>query len=353
LVLFIGPSCREHCLVSSTYRASISGALGMTFVGGSVAVSGALADAPMHTAQSLRYAIACALLIAWCRLTGRRLHRPRGAEWLWLIGVAVSGLVVFNVALIEGSRHAEPAVLAVAVACVPIALATIGPLLEGRSPRARVLAAAVVVSTGAVVVEGLGRSDAVGLLWALTVFVCEAGFTLLAVPLLGRHGPEGVSVHTTWLASTMFWVLGVSTEGWWPVSSFDIGDLLAITYLAVGVTAVAFILWYSCVHSLGSARAGLLTGVAPVAAAVIGVPVTGSMPAAAVWGGIALIASGLALGLGAPSDVTSGRRVDSGGAPSSGFRTHSSSTIGPSPHASGRSGTADIRRSHTPVVDPA
>jgi drug/metabolite transporter (DMT)-like permease len=284
--------------VSSTLRASLSGALGMTFVGGSVAVSGVLADAPLYTAQALRYAITCVLLVGWVRFTRRRLHRPRGVEWLWLIGVAVSGLVVFNVALVNGSRHAEPAVLAVAVACVPVALAAIGPLLEGRGPSARVLVAAVVVSAGAVVVEGLGRSDAAGLLWALTVFVCEAGFTLLAVPVLGRHGPEGVSVHTTWIAATMFGILGVSTEGVWATTHFDTGDLLAIGYLTVGVTAVAFVLWYSCVRSLGAGRAGLLTGIAPIAAAAIGVPVTGAMPGPAVWSGIALIAVGLAVGLG-------------------------------------------------------
>jgi drug/metabolite transporter (DMT)-like permease len=284
--------------MSSTSRACTSGALGMTFVGGSVAVSGALADAPLHTAQALRYAIACALLVAWARMTRRALHRPRGTEWLWLIGVAVSGLLVFNVALVYGSRHAEPAVLAVAVACVPVALAAIGPLLEGRSPRARVLAAAVVVSVGAILVEGLGRADAVGLLWALTVFVCEAGFTLLAVPVLGRHGPEGVSVHSTWLAAVMFTVLAVSTEGLSAAATFDVGDVLAIAYLAVGVTAVAFILWYSCVRWLGAARAGLLTGIAPIAAAAIGVPVTGALPGPGVWAGIALMVAGLALGLG-------------------------------------------------------
>jgi drug/metabolite transporter (DMT)-like permease len=310
LVLFIGPSWREHGLVSSTHRASLSGALGMTFVGGSVAMSGVLADAPLHTAQALRYAIACALLVGWVRLTGRRLHRPRGVEWLWLLGVAVSGLVVFNLALVHGSRHAEPAVLAVAVACVPVALAAIGPLLEGRSLRARVVAAAFVVSAGAVVVEGIGRSDAVGLLWALTVFVCEAGFTLLAVPVLGRHGPHGVSVHTTWIAAAMFAVLGMGTESLWAASTFDVADVLAIAYLAVGVTAVAFILWYSCVRSLGTGRAGLLTGVAPTAAAAIGIPVTGAMPAAPVWAGIALIAAGLAIGMGAGSRSTPKRLRD-------------------------------------------
>jgi len=309
LALLIGPYCREHGDVSSTARAGLSGALGMTFVGGSVAVSGVLADAPLHTAQALRYALACLLLIAWCRLTGRRVHRPRGTQWLWLIGVAVSGLVVFNLALVHGSRHAEPAVLAVAVACVPVALGAIGPVLEGRSPTTRVLAAACVVSAGAVAVEGLGRSDAVGLLWATTVFVCEAGFTLLAIPLLGRHGPEGVSVHTTWIAAAMFAVLAIGTEGIWAATRFDVGDILAIGYLAVGVTAVAFILWYSCVHWMGAGRAGLLTGIAPIAAAAVGIPVTGAIPGTGVWAGVALIAVGLMVGLGSGACRGIGRRA--------------------------------------------
>ncbi|MFV8053604.1 DMT family transporter [Mycobacterium sp. 48b] len=282
--------------MSSPTRAGLSGALGMTFVGGSVAVSGALADAPLHTAQALRYGIACVLLLAWVRFTGRPLRRPRGSEWLWLLGVTVSGLVLFNVALVYGSRHAEPAVLAVAVACVPLALATAGPLLEGRRARAQVLAAAGVVSVGAVVVEGLGRADAIGLLWAVVVFGCEAGFTLLAVPVLGSHGPAGVSVHTTWMAAAIFGVLALTTEGWRATGNFDAGAVLAIGYLSVCVTAVAFILWYSCVRVLGAGRAGLLTGVAPIAAGVIGIPVTGAVPGAAVWAGIGLIACGLALG---------------------------------------------------------
>jgi len=280
----------------------------MVFVGGSVAVSGVLADAPLSTAQALRYAVACVLLVVWARVTGRRLHRPRGVEWLWLLGVAVTGLVIFNIALVRGAQHAEPAVLAVAVACVPIALAVVGPLQQGRRPGARVLAAAVVVTAGAIVVEGLGRCDAIGLLWALTVFVCEAGFTLLAVPVLGRHGPVGVSVHTTWLAVAIFAVLAIGTERPWTAATFDTEDLLAIGYLAFGVTAVAFLLWYTCVSALGAARAGLLTGIAPIAAACIGIPVTAAMPRPAVWMGVALIALGLAIGLGGRTGAIGSRQ---------------------------------------------
>ena len=118
----------------------------------------------------------------------------------------------------------------------------------------------------------------------VTVFVCEAGFTLLAMPLLGRHGPEGVSVHTTWLAAAIFAVVGLSTEGWRAAADFDVDDILALGYLAFGVTAIAFILWYSCVRSLGAGRAGLLTGIAPIAAAAIGIAVTGDMPRTGVGG---------------------------------------------------------------------
>jgi drug/metabolite transporter (DMT)-like permease len=222
---------------------------------------------------------------------------PRGAEWAWLAGVAATGLVVFNLALVHGSRHAEPAVLGVAVACVPILLAVVGPALEGRRPRRAVLVAAVVVTAGAALVQGFGRTDGTGLVWALVTFGCEAAFTLLAVPVLGRHGPFGVSVHTTWMAAAAFAVLGTTTEGPRAVTRLDAADLAAGGYLAVGVTAVAFVLWYTSVARLGAGRAGLLTGVAPIAAAAAGVALGGPRPSLAVWAGIATVVAGLRLGL--------------------------------------------------------
>jgi drug/metabolite transporter (DMT)-like permease len=321
---------------------AVAGAVGMAFVGGSVAVSGHLADAPMLTVQALRYTVACLLLLAWAHrsrlalavlrrsrlavieesrraqlagVAGQRrsplagsgrgrsggtvapLVRPRGAEWLWLLGVTVTGLLIFNVALVQGSRHAEPAVIGVAVACVPIILAVAGPFLEGRRPAARILSAAMVVTVGAILVQGLGRTDGIGLFWAAVTFGCEAAFTLLAVPVLGRHGPLGVSVHATWMGAAMFAVLGLALEGPAAVTMLRADDLLAGAYLAVLVTAAAFLLWYTCVARIGAGPAGLLAGVTPIAAAVTGVALGGPAPAPLVWLGTATVAAGLALGL--------------------------------------------------------
>src|SRR3984957_9801841 len=190
-----------------------AGVTAMVCVGGSVAVSSVLAGAPVFTAEAVRYAGACLLLVLLARVTGRRLAVPRGAGWLWREGIAVTGLVVFRVALVQGSRHAEPAVLGVAVACVPAVLAVIGPLLEGSRPHAAGVDPALVVTRGATLVQGLGPNDGLGVAWAAVVFGCEAAFTLLAIPVLGRHGPWGVSVHTTWIAAVVFAVIGLVHEG--------------------------------------------------------------------------------------------------------------------------------------------
>jgi drug/metabolite transporter (DMT)-like permease len=287
----------------------LAGVVAQTAVGGSVAVSSVLRGQPLFTAEALRYVLACGLLVALARLTGKRLRRPRGTEWWWLFGVTGAGLVLFNVALVQGSRHAEPAVLGVAVACVPAVLAVAGPLLEGARPRLLAVVAGLVVTGGAALVAGVGRSDAAGVCWAVVVFACEAAFTLLAVPLLGRHGPWGVSVHSTWLAALLFGVLGVIHEGPGAALRLDGADWLAMGFLAVAVTALAFVCWYSCVSLLGASRAGLLTGVAPAAAAVTGVLLGGPAPRPLVWAGLAVVGSGLALGLRARPRPATGKQA--------------------------------------------
>lgn len=234
-------------------------------------------------------------------LAGIRLVGPRGREWLWLAGVAGTGLVLFNVAVVRGVDHAEPASIAVAIACVPVLLAIVGPLLERRPPDRRVILAAAVVTAGSVLVVGTGRTDAVGVAWAAVALACEAGFTLLAVPVLGRHSAWGVSVHSVWMGAAMFLMLGLTVEGPGAAMRMDASDLAAVVYLAVLVTAVAFVLWYTTVATLGSGRAGLLAGVAPVSAAVTGMALAGGTPGPLVWAGIAIVALGLVAGLVRPA----------------------------------------------------
>ncbi len=279
-------------------RGMLLGGFGMVLVGGSVAVSGVLGDAPLFTAQTIRYLAAAGLLVLMSRVAGVQILRPRGREWLWLAGIAATGLVLFNVAIVRGVSHAEPAVIAVAVACVPVLIGLVGPLLDRQRPAHQVVLAAAVVTIGGVIVEGTGRTDAIGIGWAIVALLCEAAFTLLAIPVLRRQGAWGVSVHTVWIASAMLLVLGIFVEGPQAVVRLRTDHWAAIGYLAVMVTAVAFVCWYSSVAIIGAARAGLLTGIAPPAAAFLGAITIGMAPALPVWLGMGVVCAGLAIGLG-------------------------------------------------------
>lgn len=267
----------------------------MVLVGASVSISRQLVGAPLLWAQAVRYGLAALIFLAVARRSGSSISRPHGRDWLWLGGIAATGLVLFNVAVINGSAHAGPAALAVAIACAPVLLGAFGPLLEGVTPRRRVLLAALAVTLGSILVEGTGRTDAEGALWALVTLGCEVAFTLLAIPVLGRQGAWGVSLHSVWIATAILVVTGAVVEG--P------GALARVSLVAWGVvvaqavmTVVAFVLWYTTVAVAGAARAGLLTGIAPVSAALIGLAAGASLPGPLVWLGMGIILGGLALG---------------------------------------------------------
>ncbi|THA57511.1 DMT family transporter [Streptomyces sp. A1136] len=282
---------------SSPLRDLLPGVIGMVLVGGSVTVSRCLVGAPLFAPQAVRYAVAAVILFALTRAARVPVRRPRGREWLWLAGIAASGLVLFNVAVVRGVAHAEPAVIAVAVASVPVLLGLVGPLLERQRPSRRVLLAAPVVVAGAVLVEGTGRTDAAGVGWAALALACEAGFTLLAVPVLGRHGAWGVSFHTVWLGAVMLTGLALLVERPASLAAPGPRQWTAVGYLAIMVTAVAFLLWYRTVAAVGAGRAGLLTGFAPLAAAGAGAVTGGGAPGPTVWLGLAVVIAGLAIGL--------------------------------------------------------
>jgi drug/metabolite transporter (DMT)-like permease len=287
----------------STTFGSVLAASGMVCVGSSVAVSQALVDAPLFTVQAARYALAVVLLLALAFAARRPLPRPRGTDWAWLAGVSATGLVLFNVGVVRGVEHAEPAVIGIAVATVPLVLATAGPLLSRSRPVPALLVAAGIVTAGAALVHGGGRTDLAGVGWATLVLVTEAAFTLLAVPVLARLGPWAVSLHACWLAAVALAVLGVTIEGPHAITRLHPDDIAAAVHLAVVVTALAFVLWYSAVRGIGPGRAGLFTGVVPVTAAAGGTLLGGPAPSPVVWLGIAVVFVGLTLGLGSRADV--------------------------------------------------
>jgi drug/metabolite transporter (DMT)-like permease len=278
---------------------TIQASMAMFAVGAGVTVSAQLVDYPVYAAQSLRYLVAATILVGAVVVSRRPLPRPRGRDWLWLIGVATTGLVIFNVAVIRAVEHSEPAAVSVFIGVVPLVLLLAEAVRLRRRPPPLLAAGAVLVVVGAVLVQGGGRTTVEGIAWAVVALACEAAFTLLAVPVLGRLGPVGVSIHTCWLAALMLGGLALVIDGTVALPTMHDGAIVALAYLALIQTALAFSLWYSSVGILGPAVAGLFAGIMPLAAAVTGLVPGLTTLTPVVIGGSVLVGVGIALGLSA------------------------------------------------------
>lgn len=274
-------------------------AAGMAIVGSSFVASAALAGFPVLGGQAARYAVAALVLLAvlavrrvpWVLPSPRALGR--------LTALAATGLVGFSVLVVESAGRADPSLVGAVVGASPVVLAAAGAL-RARRLAVRTLAAAVVVTAGVVVVEGGGAGDPVGVALALGALACEVCFSLLAVPLLPTLGALRVSAYACVLAVPQLAVLGLvrqQVSGSPFLAVPDGAELAALAYLAVVVTAVAFLLWYSGLAAIGPARAGLFAGLLPVAALVASVVLGFEEPTARSVVGTLVVGAGLVLGL--------------------------------------------------------
>jgi drug/metabolite transporter (DMT)-like permease len=190
------------------------------------------------------------------------------------------------------------------VGCVPVLLALLGPLLARRPPHLRVLLAAAVVVAGAALAQGGGRASPAGLALALGALACEAAFSLLAVPLLPRLGPVGLSTYVCAAAAAMLGLGAALLEGPRALALPTAAQAASLAWLGVVVTAVAFVAWYSGVARLGVERSGLFAGLIPVAALACVTAVGTSTVTVPKLAGSLVVGAGILVGIGRPAAVT-------------------------------------------------
>ena len=274
--------------MNNLLRGSVGAAAAMFLVGTLAAISSVINQYPLYGGQALRYALAAVVLSAVASAKGLGLVRLTLRETLLLLALTATGLVLFNVCVIQATRHASPTLVGTIIGVVPVILALAGPLLARARPSGRVLLAAAVVVVGATVTTGLGSGGLTGLLYAVGALACEACFSLLAIPLLPKLGPVRLSAYT------------VGADGSRVLRMPTAAEAAALVYLGTIVSAGAFFLWYDALPRLGADRAGLFAGVLPVGAIVTTVLLGLGTPTASELGGAALVIAGLAIGL-APS----------------------------------------------------
>jgi len=282
-------------MTGRTRSGSLFAVLAFVAVGSSVAAAEELASYPIAGGQAVRYAVAAVLLLALVRL---RLRRPSARDLVLLVALSATGLVLFNILLLEAVRRADAGSVGVIVGAVPVVLVVAGPLLARERLRPTLLAAAAVVALGAALVQGAGGQMPLdALLLSLGVLACEACFGLLARPLIPAFGPAGVSTWIVLLAVPMLITVGLAADGADMLAAPTAREAIALGYMAAVVTAGGFVAWYGSIARLGVERAGLFSGVLPVTALFTGALLGHADVTAGRIAGIAVVAAGITAGL--------------------------------------------------------
>ncbi|GIL26323.1 DMT family transporter [Actinocatenispora comari] len=272
----------------------------MALIGTSVVASSLLSHYPYAGGQALRYGVAAVILLPLAAWRGPRVAVTAG-DLVRLALLAATGMVGFNLAILAALRTAEPAVPGVFIAASPIVFALVAAVRGGSAgARRRPVVAAALVVAGAAVVQGFGDSDLAGLGWSVLALVGEVAFSAQAAPLLPRLGAIRVAGYGCALAAVEALAVGVAMDGAGVVRVPTGVEAAGLLWLALPVTVLAFLAWYTALGRLGAARATLYSGITPlVAAALAPLLGTGRLGPGQLAGAV-LVAIGLLVGLAGP-----------------------------------------------------
>lgn len=287
--------------MSATVRAYLLVNAATLLWAGNVVLGRALRDAVgPWTLAALRAAVAAVpflLLLARSPREGPAARR----DWVAAAGMTLCGVVGFQVLLYSGLRHTTALNAAVVNATGPLVTILLARLLGAHSLRGGQVVGAAASLAGVAAVVSQGSWETLrslqwnpGDLLVLAAVFLWAAYSLLGKALLARRSTVWVTAVTTLgalpvLAGPALW------ESWARAPALEGSLLLAVLYIGLGPSFLAFLAWNQGVRRLGAAGAMAYYNTLPVYAGLLGAAALGEWPAAYQIWGTALVLAGCVL----------------------------------------------------------
>ncbi|MEQ9400763.1 MAG: DMT family transporter [Longimicrobiales bacterium] len=226
--------------------------------------------------------------------------RPRSADILPLVALAVLGNVVYQMCFVLGIDATLAGNASLLLATSPVWVVLLSAAAGHERPTAPVAAgiAATVLGMGLVVVGrgdvvSLGGETLVGDGLMILAALLWAAYTVGARDLVHRYGSIRITAWTLWIGTPFLVVAGVPS-----LSSVAWGDVppwawIGVVYSGVFSVGVAYLLWYRGVRRLGNSRTAVYSNLVPVSAILTAWIWLGEVPRPLQLVGAAVILAGL------------------------------------------------------------
>lgn len=278
--------------------AAAAGFVLLSWSGAYVAVAIAvkeLSPAPFALARIGGGALALLALLPFMR--GVSLRLPPARDLPRIAAMACMAFPVYHVSISAGQRVVSPGVASVLIATLPIFAAIIARFTLGERPGRGVWAGIAIAFSGValLVMTGDGGLDLEpAALLVLLAALSGAGFMVLQRQLTRRY--TGLQLTAWGMCIGALLLTPFAPELFVQIRHASNATLLAIAYVAVLPTALAYLLWAYVLKMLPAARASSLLYIVPPITFVLAWLISGSVPgtidivsSAIVIGGVALV----------------------------------------------------------------
>ncbi|MFF4215089.1 EamA family transporter [Streptosporangium nondiastaticum] len=258
------------------------------------AIQVALPDYSPAAIALLRMAITVVLLLP-CLFLGR-IGRLRRADALRMAAFGLTGMTAYQVLLCAGEQSVDAGTAAMLIAASPVFTTVLGMAFLGDRPGRRGLAGLAVALTGALTVavtSGGGSGSLMGALMVLGAAATQATSFALQKPLLKKYsGAECVFYGSLF---GMLPLLATAPGAVGQIAAADGHRTLAVLWLGVGCTAMAFWTWSRTLRATTASTASLVLYAVPVAALLLDALFLGNLPSLNAAGGGLLVLAGVAV----------------------------------------------------------
>ena len=256
--------------------------------------------APLATA-CLRFGMGALLLVGLLAWRGEVRRWPALRDWPLLLLLGGLGVTGFGALFTIGLQWTGPTEGTLIQGTTPLMTLVLAALLAGEPIRRWQVAGGlmafaglgVLLLGGGTAAVGGGEDRLFGNLVLIGAGLCWAGYNV-SVRLTARRLQLGESSAFALLAGTLLLVpfaLWETPRG--SLTTVGLSAWLAIAYLAVVSTCLAYVWWNHGIRKLGAGRAAMFSFVGPVAAMLSAIPLLGEWPTGGQMLGGALILSGL------------------------------------------------------------
>jgi drug/metabolite transporter (DMT)-like permease len=267
----------------------------------------ALREFPEITFNALRLIIASAVFlvaIAIVRSRAKAGLRPpeppvTAREWRSLVLLGIVGTGLYQLLFLAGVARTSVANSSLIFGCTPVAVAIMSSVAGHDRLTAGRWAGAALSFTGIYTLVGLrAEISTATLLGDALIFgamLCWSLYSVAAQPLLKTHSPlivTGWAMTTGTIVYLVFAIAPMMRTDWTVISATSWALMIGSALLAL---AFSYIVWYTAVQKIGSARTAIYSNLTPIVAMIVAALWLGEQITSTQILGAILILSGIAL----------------------------------------------------------